>query len=144
MGVRCTVRLPDALHDRLQRAAEARRCGVSDVIREALERLLGSASDNGAEPPRAPEPAPLSMSTPHDCAQTVLAVLLPEVRARIVETASLLDMPVLHIIRSLLIAQTWPPGQASPQIPEAALAAAAPPPAAPAPWTSLPTTEART
>ena len=144
MSHRCTIRLPDALHERMQQAAKAHQCGVSDVIREALERLLGAASDPCPEPPRMPEPVLPSTPPPHDCAQSVLARLPGEVRARIVETASLINMPVLHIIRSLLIAQTWPTGQASPQVPEAVLAAAAPPPAAPAPWTSSPTTDVRT
>jgi hypothetical protein len=36
MGFRCTVRLPDDLHERLQMAADARNCGLSDVIRLAL------------------------------------------------------------------------------------------------------------
>jgi hypothetical protein len=61
------------------------------------------------------------MPPPHDCGKTVLAQLLPEVRPRIVETASLLSVSVLHIIRSLLIPQTWPMGQASAQVPQAAM-----------------------
>ena len=60
MSQRCTVRLPDTLYENLQIEADARQCGVSDVIREALERLLGVTSDHSAEPPRAPEPVPLS------------------------------------------------------------------------------------
>ena len=56
MSQRCTVRLPDTLFEFLQIEAEARQCGVSDLIRQGLERLLGLASDHGAEPPKAPEP----------------------------------------------------------------------------------------
>jgi hypothetical protein len=41
IGVRCTARLPDVLHERLQQAADTRQCHVSDLIREGLERLLG-------------------------------------------------------------------------------------------------------
>ena len=67
MSQRCTVRLPDTLYEFLQIEADARQCGVSDLIREGLERLLGLESDHGAEPPKAPEPAPLSTPTPHDC-----------------------------------------------------------------------------
>ena len=66
----------------------------------------------------------------------------PEVRTRIVETASLLNMSVLHIIQSLLIAQPWPKDQAALQVPKAALPDAAPSAAAPTPGTSLPTTGA--
>jgi hypothetical protein len=143
MGQRCTVRLPDTLYEYLQIEAEARQCGVSDLIREGLERLLGLASDHGAKSTKAPEPVPLSTLPPHDCGQTVLARLLPEVRTRIVETASHLHMPVLHIIRSLLIAQTWPKDQAAPQVPQAALPAAAPSLAAPTPGKSPPDTGAR-
>jgi hypothetical protein len=143
MSQRCTVRLPDMLFDFLQIEADARQCRVSDLIREGLERLLGLTSDDGAEPSKAPEPAPLSTPTPHDCTETILARLLPEVRTRILETASLLNMSVLHIIRSLLIAQTWPKDQAAPQVPQAALLDAAPASAAPAPRTSSPTTGAR-
>jgi hypothetical protein len=142
MRQRCTVRLQDALYEYLQIEAEARQCGVSDLIRQGLERLLGLASDHGAEPPKAPEPVPLSTLPPHDCGQTVLARLLPEVRTRILETASLLNVSVLHIISSLLIAQTWPKDQAAPQVPQAALLEAAPASTAPTPGTSLPTTGA--
>jgi Arc/MetJ-type ribon-helix-helix transcriptional regulator len=143
MNQRCTVRLPDTLYEFLQIEAEARQCGVSDVIREALERLLGLEADNGAKSTKAPEPAPLSTLPPHDCGQTVLARLLPEVRTRIVETASHLHMPVLHIIQSLLIAQPWPKDQAAPQVPQAALLDATPASAAPIPRTSPPDTGAR-
>jgi hypothetical protein len=108
MSQRCTVRLPDTLYEYLQIEADARQCGVSDLIREGLERLLGVEADNSAKSTKASEPAPLSTPPPHDCGQTVLAQLLPEVRTRIVETASLLNMSVLHILQSLLIAQPWP------------------------------------
>ena len=140
MSQRCTVRLPDMLYEFLQIEADARQCGVSDLIREGLEHLLGLASDHGTKSTKAPEPAPLSTLPPHDCGQTVLARLLPEVRTRIVETASLLNMSVLHIIQSLLIAQPWPKDQAAPQVPQAALQDAAPASAAPIPRTSPPDT----
>ena len=143
MSQRCTVRFPDMLYEFLQIEADARQCGVSDLIREGLERLLGLASDHGAKSTKAPEPAPLSTLPPHDCGQTVLARLLPEVRTRIVETASLLNVSALHIIRSLLIAQTWPKDQAAPQVPQAALPAAAPSLPAPTPGKSPPDTGAR-
>jgi len=143
MSQRCTVRLPDTLYEFLQIEADARQCGVSDLIREGLERLLGLASDHGAKSTKAPEPAPLSTLPPHDCGQTVLAQLLPEVRTRIVETASHLHMPVLHIVQSLLIAQPWPKDQAALQVPQAALPDAAPAAAAPIPRTSPPDTGAR-
>jgi Arc/MetJ-type ribon-helix-helix transcriptional regulator len=143
MSQRCTVRLPDTLYEFLQIEADARQCGVSDVIREALERLLGLEADHGAKSTTAPEPVPLSTPPPHDCGQTVLAQLLPEVRTRIVETASLLNMSVLHIIQSLLIAQPWTKDQAATQVPQAALLDAAPASAAPTPRTFSPTTGAR-
>ncbi len=41
MSQRCTVRLPDTLYEFLQIEADARQCGVSDLIRQGLERLLG-------------------------------------------------------------------------------------------------------
>jgi predicted DNA-binding protein len=145
MGSRCTIRLPDELHTRLQQAADSRGVAVADMMRQALVAFLdGRGSSNGVEPLRAPDSAPVSPPPPHDCGQSVLARLPGEVRARIMETARALDKPALYIIRSLLIAETCPPGQASPQIPEAALAAAAPPPAAPAPWPSPPATGAGT
>jgi hypothetical protein len=115
---------------------------VSDVIREALARPLGVEADHGAKSTKAPEPGPLSTLPPHDCGQTVLAQLLLEVRTRIVETASFLNMSVLHIIQSLLIAQPWPKDQAALQVPNAAPPDAAPSAAAPTPGTSLPTTGA--
>jgi hypothetical protein len=138
MSQRCTVRLPDTLYEYLQIEADARQCGVSDLIREALACLLGVEADHGAKSTKAPETGPLSTLPPHDCGQTVLARLLPEVRRRIVETASLLNRSVLHIIQSLLIAQPWPKDQAALQVPKAALPDAAPSAAAPTPGTSLP------
>jgi Arc/MetJ-type ribon-helix-helix transcriptional regulator len=143
MSQRCTVRLPDMIYEFVQIEADARQCSTSDVIRDALAHLLGLASDHGAKSTKAPEPAPLSTLPPHDCGQTVLAQLLPEVRTRIVETARLLNVSVLHIIRSLLIAQTWPKDQAAPQVPQAALLDAAPASATPIPRTSPSATGAR-
>jgi hypothetical protein len=58
MRQRCTVRLPDTLYKYLQIEADARQCGVFDVSREALERLLGVEADDGAESTKAPEPGP--------------------------------------------------------------------------------------
>jgi hypothetical protein len=142
MSQRCTVRLPDTLYEYLLIEADARQCGVSDVIREALARPLGVEADHGAKSTKAPEPGPLSTLPPHDCGRTVLARLLPEVRTRIVETATLLNMSVLHIIQSWLIAQPWPKDQAALQVPNAAPPDAAPSAAAPTPGTSLPTTGA--
>ena len=51
MSQRCTVRLPDMLYECLQIEADARQCSTSDLIREALERLLGLTPDYGAELP---------------------------------------------------------------------------------------------
>ncbi len=111
MSQRCTVRLPDMLYEFLQIEADARQCGVSDLIREGLEHLLGLASDHGAEPPKIPEPVALSTPAPHNCVESVLARLPGEVRTRIVETARLLNMLVLLILRSLVIAASWPRGR---------------------------------
>jgi hypothetical protein len=58
MSQRCTVRLPDTLYEYLQIEADARQCGVSDLIREGLERLLGVEADNSAKSTKASEPAP--------------------------------------------------------------------------------------
>jgi hypothetical protein len=113
---------------------------VSDLLREGLERLLGLTSDHSAEPPKAPELVALSAPTPYDCVETVLARLPGEVRARIVETARLLNMPFLLILRSLVIAASWPKGQASPQAPQVVLSDAGLPPTTPALGTSPPDT----
>jgi hypothetical protein len=117
MSQRCTVRIPDALYEYLQIEADARQCGVSDLIREGLERLLGLASDHGAESSKAPGPAPLS--TPHDCTETVLARLPMDVREDILERARFLDLPVSKVIILMLIVQQQP-SQSSPQVPETA------------------------
>ena len=85
MSQRCTVRLPDTLYEFLQIEADARQRSTSDLIREALERLLGLASDHGAEPSKAPEPAP--PSPPHDCTERLLARLPPDVREDILARA---------------------------------------------------------
>jgi hypothetical protein len=143
MSQRCTVRLPDTLYEFLQIEAEARQCGASDLIRQGLERLLGLEIDHGAEPPRAPEPAPLSTPPSHDCAQSLLARLPVEVCTRIVETARLLNMPVLLLLRSLVIAASWPKDQTSPQVPQAVLSDAGLPPTMPALGTSPPDPGAR-
>jgi Ribbon-helix-helix protein, copG family len=91
MSQRCTVRLPDTLHDRLQKAADARQCGVSDLIRLALTAFLdGHGSGNGTPPLRADKPIHL----PHNCdacAQTLLTMLPPDVRTAILQRATLLE-----------------------------------------------------
>jgi Arc/MetJ-type ribon-helix-helix transcriptional regulator len=143
MSQRYTVRLPETVDEFFQIEAEARQGGVSDLIREGLERLLGFETDHGAEPSKAPEPAPLSTPTPHDCPETILARRPGEVSTRVVETARLLNMPVLLLLRSLVIAASWPKGQAAPQVPQAALLDAAPASTTPIPRTSPPDTGAR-
>jgi hypothetical protein len=47
MSSRCTIRLPDQLHARLQRVADTRGCGVSDVIRQALVAFLDGQGAGG-------------------------------------------------------------------------------------------------
>ena len=115
MSQRCTVRFPNALYEFLQIAAEARQCGVSDLIREGLERLLGFVSDHSAEPLRAPEPASHSTPPPHDCTERILARLPMDVREDILARARLLEMPTFQVLRALLIAQL-PPSQPAPQV----------------------------
>jgi Arc/MetJ-type ribon-helix-helix transcriptional regulator len=157
MSQRCTVRLSDALYEFLQIEAEARQCGVSDVIREALERLLGIASDQSANSPTTPKPAPLSPT--HDCTERLLARLPRDVREAIVERARLLDLPVSKVVTSMLIVQQQP-SQPSPQVSGTARPqteflrwqeinrqrqmGAASPPAVPTSGTSSSTTGART
>jgi hypothetical protein len=158
MSQRCTVRLPDTLYEFLQIEADARQCGVSDLIREGLERLLGLEIDPKAEPPRAPKPVAMSAPAPHDCIETVLARLPMDVREAIVERACLLDLPASKVVTAMLIVQQ-PPSQPAPQVSGTARPqtqflrwqeinrqrqlGAAPPPAAPAPGTSIPATGAR-
>jgi hypothetical protein len=115
MSQRCTVRLPDTLFEYLQIEADARRCGVSDLIREGLERLLGLTSDHGAETSKAPEQVAMSAPTPHDCTETALARLPMVVREGIVEGARVLDLPVSKVVTSMLIVQQ-PPSQQTPQV----------------------------
>jgi hypothetical protein len=131
---------------------------VSDLIREGLERLLGLASDHGAERTRAQEKVALSTPVPHDCVQSVLARLPVDVCAAIMERARLLDLPVYKVVTSILIVQQ-PPSQPTPQVSGTARPqteflrwqeinrqrqlGATPPPAAPAPGTSIPATGAR-
>jgi hypothetical protein len=164
MSQRCTVRLPDTLYEYLQIEADARECGVSDVIREALEHLLGVASDDGAKSTKAPELVAMSAPTPHDCIETVLARLPGDVREDIMARARLLEMPAFQVLRALLVAQL-PPSQPTPQVSstarpqtesltwqefkrrwqqgsEAALPDATPSSAVPTPGTFLPTTGA--
>jgi Arc/MetJ-type ribon-helix-helix transcriptional regulator len=112
MSQRCTVRLPDMLYEFLQIEADARQRSTSDLIREALERLLGIASDHSTEPPKVPEPAPLS--PPHDCTERLLARLPLDVREDILARARILDLPVSRVVAALLIAKR-PPSQAAPQ-----------------------------
>jgi Arc/MetJ-type ribon-helix-helix transcriptional regulator len=112
MSQRCTVRLPDMLYEFLQIEADARQRSTSDLIREALERLLGIASDHSAEPPKAPESAP--PSPPHDCTERLLARLPLDVRENIVERARVLNLPVSKVVTAMLITKS-PPSQPSPQ-----------------------------
>jgi hypothetical protein len=115
MSQRCTFRLPDTLFEFLQIEADARQCGVSDFIREGLERLLGLTSDQGAETSKAPEQVAMSAPTPHDCTETVLAQLPMDVREAIMERARVLDLPVSKVVTAMLIVQQ-PPIQLSPQV----------------------------
>jgi Arc/MetJ-type ribon-helix-helix transcriptional regulator len=115
MSQRCTVRLPDTLYEFLQIEADPRQCGVSDLIRQGLERLLGLEADHSAQLPKAPEPVALSTSSSHDCVETVLARLPLEVREDIMTRTRLLAMPTFQVLRALLVAQL-PPSQPSPQV----------------------------
>jgi Arc/MetJ-type ribon-helix-helix transcriptional regulator len=113
MSQRSTVRLPDMLSEFLQIEADARQCSTSDLIREALERLLGLAPDADAKSPKAPEPAPLSPL--HDCTERLIARLPMDVREDILARARALDLPVSKVVTSMLIAKI-PPSQPSPQV----------------------------
>jgi Arc/MetJ-type ribon-helix-helix transcriptional regulator len=113
MSQRCTVRLPDMLYEFLQIEADARQRSTSDLIREALERLLGLAPDDGAKSTTAPESTSLSMA--HDCTERLLARLPMDVRENIVERARVLDLPVSKVVTAMLIT-TLPPSQPSPQV----------------------------
>jgi hypothetical protein len=108
MRQRCTVRLPDALHEHLQREADARQCGVSDVIREGLERLLAPEPDAGPDSARVPEPVLPPTLVPHDCVDAVLARLPGEVRENIVARARVLELPAARVLTALLVAQVLP------------------------------------
>lgn len=112
MGQRCTVRLPDMLYEFLQIEADARQRSTSDLIREALERLLGIAPDHDDKSTTAPEPA--SLSTAHDCTERLLARLPMDVRENIVEGARVLNLPVSKVVTAMLITKS-PPSQPSPQ-----------------------------
>jgi hypothetical protein len=89
MSQRCTVRLPAMLYEFLQIEADARQRSTSDLIREALERLLGITPDPGSNSPKVPEPAPLS--PPHDSMERLMARLPVDVREDILARARLLD-----------------------------------------------------
>jgi hypothetical protein len=115
MSQRCTVRLPDALYEYLQIEAKARQCGVSALVRQGLERLLGLASDHSAESPKAPEPVASSMPTLHDCTEAILAQLPGDVRESIVNRARVLELSMFQVLRAMLIVQL-PPCQPSPQV----------------------------
>ena len=119
MSQRCTVRLPDTLYEFLQIEAEARQCGVSDLIRQGLERLLGLEADHGAEHPKAAEPVASSTPALHDCTDAVLARLPGDVREVIVERARVLELSTFQVLRALLLAQL-PPSQPAPQVSDTA------------------------
>jgi hypothetical protein len=110
MSQRYTFRLPDNLYEYVQIEADARQCGVSDLIREGLERLLGLASTHPAEPSKQREPDASSTPTPppHDCVETVLARLPMDVREAIEARARFLALPVSKVVTSLLIVQQQP------------------------------------
>jgi Ribbon-helix-helix protein, copG family len=113
MNQRLTCRVPDTLYEFLQIEADARQRSTSDLIREALERLLGVAPDPGAKSPKAPEPAPLS--PPHDCTERLLARLPMDVREDILARARLLDLPVSKVVTAMLITESTP-SQSSPPV----------------------------
>jgi hypothetical protein len=114
MSARVTTRLPDQIYQRLLAVAQARALTPSDVIREALERHLGAASDPSADPLRRPEPVLPSTPPPHDCVQSVLARLPGEVREGIMERARVLELSASQVLTAMLIAQL-PPSQSAPQ-----------------------------
>jgi hypothetical protein len=91
------------LYEFLQIEAEACQRSPSDLIREALELLLGLASDHGAKSPMASEPAP--PSPPHDCTERLLDRVPPDVREDILARARLLALPVSKVVAALLIVQ---------------------------------------
>jgi Arc/MetJ-type ribon-helix-helix transcriptional regulator len=114
MSQRCTVRLPDMLFEFLQIEADARQRSTSDLIREALERLLGVEPDPGAKSTTAPEPTSVSAPTPHDCTERVLARLPLDVREGIIARARVLNLPMSKVVTAMLITKS-PPSQPSPQ-----------------------------
>jgi hypothetical protein len=115
MGRKISTRLPDPLHARPLATAQARDVTASDIIREALERFDTFAVDKGDHPQAVHKPIADSHD-PDACAQRLLAMLPPEVRAVILGKATLLSYPVLKVMISLLIGQVWPPAWAAPRV----------------------------
>jgi hypothetical protein len=99
---------------RLQHVADARGVVASDVIRLALSAFLdGQDLGKSADAVMAGTAAQC-----HDqdvCAQTLLAMLPPEVQIVIQQKAALLKLPVVKVMTSLLIVHAWPTGQRSPE-----------------------------
>jgi hypothetical protein len=81
---------------------------TSDLIHEALERLLGLTPDHSSEPPKAPELITPPTLLPHNCVQAVLARLPMDVRGGIVEGARVLNLPVSKVVTSMLVAKISP------------------------------------
>ena len=119
MNQRLTCRVPDTLFEFLQIEADVRQCHVSDLVREALESLLGLASDDGAKSMTAPEPTSLSAPAPHDCTERLLARLPMDVRENIVDRARVLNLPVSKVVLAMLITKS-PLSQPSLQVSGAA------------------------
>jgi hypothetical protein len=115
MSQRCTVRLLDMLYEFLQIEADARQHSTSNLIREALERLLGVAPDPSVKSTTTPEPTSFAAPTPHDCTGRLLARLPMDVREDIMARARLLALPVSKVVTSLLIVQQQP-SQPAPQV----------------------------
>ena len=114
MSQRFTVRFPDDVYMRLQQAADARGVVASDVVRHALSAFL-----DGQDFEKSAHPAMAGTATQcHDqdaCAQTLLAMLPPEVQMVIQEKAALLKLSAVKVMTSLLIVPAWPTGPRSPE-----------------------------
>jgi hypothetical protein len=99
MGARVTIRLPEALRERLAIVATHHRVELSEVIRQALEMYLNGtpreAEAHEGEDGHTPRQV-------EDCVQALLAQCVPGQAAQLAAMAQQLDRPLPEVVGELV------------------------------------------
>jgi hypothetical protein len=108
MGQRVSFRLDETLRHRLELEADAQKTTPSELVRQAVQRLLDRESLATTDRPLPPQSLPPIIHSPDTCAETLLKHCPVPVREAVRRGMERSRLSTTEIVRALLIAQVFP------------------------------------